>query len=162
MTARKFRPTLETLEDRCTPASFSITAALGGGHSAVTLLVEVQAPPTPIAPEMVTIIRELPNGKIQEAPPNPCVPPNPGDPPPRLHDLFPPGAYRGWLQAADVGSDAFIVPVTGGGIFNGASGTLAVKDSTVLNNLALLGADLFNDHARVTANDSIIGDWYNA
>jgi predicted outer membrane repeat protein len=32
----------------------------------------------------------------------------------------------------------------GGGIFNGASGTLAVKDSTVLNNTAPSGADIYN------------------
>jgi hypothetical protein len=115
MTARKFRPTLETLEDRCTPATISFTAALGGGHSAVTLLIEVQTPPNPIAPEMVTIIRELPNGKIQEAPPNPCAPPNPIAPPTPIHDLFPPGAYRGWLQATDVSSSMFIVPITTGG-----------------------------------------------
>jgi predicted outer membrane repeat protein len=50
----------------------------------------------------------------------------------------------------------------GGGIFNAASGTLAVKDSTVLNNVAALGADLFNDHGSVTVNDSVIGVWYNA
>ncbi len=50
----------------------------------------------------------------------------------------------------------------GGGIFNRASGTLTVKDSTVLHNVAALGADLFNDHGSVTVNDSVIGDWYNA
>jgi hypothetical protein len=50
----------------------------------------------------------------------------------------------------------------GGGIFNAASGTVAVKDTTVLHNVALLGADLFNDHGNVTVNDSIIGDWFNA
>jgi hypothetical protein len=115
MTARKFRPAMEALEDRCTPSTFSFTAALGGGHSAVTLLVEVQHPPNPIAPEMVTIVRELPNGVVQEAPPNPCTPPNPGDPPPQIRDLFPPGPYRGWLQAADVSSSAFIVTITPGG-----------------------------------------------
>ena len=115
MTARKFRPTLEALEDRCTPSTFSFTAALGGGHSAVTLLIDVQASPSPISPETVTILRELPNGIIQEAPPNPCHPPNPGDPPPPIHELFPPGPYRGWLQAADVSSSAFIVPITPGG-----------------------------------------------
>jgi hypothetical protein len=32
----------------------------------------------------------------------------------------------------------------------------------VLHNLALLGADLFNDHGSVTVNDSSIGDWSNA
>jgi hypothetical protein len=37
-----------------------------------------------------------------------------------------------------------------------------VKDSTVLGNFAVLGADLFNDHGSVTVSDSIIGGWYNA
>jgi hypothetical protein len=115
MTARTFRPTLETLEVRCTPASFSFTAALGGGHSAVSLLIEVQIPLTPIAPEMVTVIRELPNGVFQEHVPSPIAPPNPAHPPSPIHDLFPPGAYRGWLQAAGVSSSAFIVPITIGG-----------------------------------------------
>jgi hypothetical protein len=50
----------------------------------------------------------------------------------------------------------------GGGIFNAASRVLSVKDSTVLGNTAPLGADLFNDHGSVTANDSTIGGWYNA
>jgi predicted outer membrane repeat protein len=45
---------------------------------------------------------------------------------------------------------------TGGGIFNGASGTLAVKDSTVLKNVAPLGADLYNLGA-LTLDDSTIG-----
>jgi predicted outer membrane repeat protein len=44
----------------------------------------------------------------------------------------------------------------GGGIFNGASGTLAVKDSTVLNNVASLGADIYNLGA-LTLNDSTVG-----
>jgi hypothetical protein len=44
----------------------------------------------------------------------------------------------------------------GGGIFNGASGTLAVKDSTVLDNVAPLGADIYNLGA-LTLDDSIVG-----
>jgi predicted outer membrane repeat protein len=44
----------------------------------------------------------------------------------------------------------------GGGIFNGASGTLAVKDSTVLKNVAPLGADLYNLGA-LTLDDSTVG-----
>jgi predicted outer membrane repeat protein len=44
----------------------------------------------------------------------------------------------------------------GGGIFNGASGTLAVKDSTVLQNVAPLGADLYNLGA-LTLDDSTVG-----
>jgi predicted outer membrane repeat protein len=44
----------------------------------------------------------------------------------------------------------------GGGVFNGASGTLAVKDSTVLNNMALLGADLYN-LGGLTLDDSTVG-----
>jgi hypothetical protein len=44
----------------------------------------------------------------------------------------------------------------GGGIFNGASGTLALKDSTVLKNVAALGADIYNLGA-LTLNDSTVG-----
>jgi hypothetical protein len=114
MTARKFRPTLEALEDRCTPATLTgFPAQLG--DSAVTLLINVQIPPQPIAPETVTIIRALPNGVLQEFPPVSIFPPNPGAPPDPIHDLFPPGAYRGWLQAADVSTDVFLVPITTGG-----------------------------------------------
>jgi hypothetical protein len=44
----------------------------------------------------------------------------------------------------------------GGGIVNGASGTLTVKDSSVLNNVALLGADLYNLGA-LALDDSTVG-----
>jgi predicted outer membrane repeat protein len=44
----------------------------------------------------------------------------------------------------------------GGGIFNAASGTLTIDDSVVLNNLALLGADLYN-LGKLTLNDSTVG-----
>jgi predicted outer membrane repeat protein len=44
----------------------------------------------------------------------------------------------------------------GGGIFNGASGTLAVKDSTVLNNVAPSGADIYNLGA-LALDDSTVG-----
>jgi predicted outer membrane repeat protein len=44
----------------------------------------------------------------------------------------------------------------GGGIFNGSSGTLAVKDSTVLGNVAPLGADLYNLGA-LSLDDSTVG-----
>ena len=44
----------------------------------------------------------------------------------------------------------------GGGIFNGSSGTLAVKDSTVLNNVAPSGADIYNLGA-LTLDDSTVG-----
>jgi hypothetical protein len=44
----------------------------------------------------------------------------------------------------------------GGGVFNGASGTLAVKDSTVLKNVAALGADIYNLGA-LTQDDSTVG-----
>jgi predicted outer membrane repeat protein len=50
---------------------------------------------------------------------------------------------------------------TGGGIYDAASGTLAVKDSTVLNNLAPFGADIHNLGA-LTLDDSIVGDLYQA
>jgi hypothetical protein len=115
MSTRTFRPILEILEDRCTPSAFSFTAGLGHGHSAVTLLIEVQAPPNSIAPEIVAVSRVLPNGVIPETPPQPIVPPNPNLPPNPIHDLFPPGPYRGWLQAADISSSVFIVPITTGG-----------------------------------------------
>ena len=44
----------------------------------------------------------------------------------------------------------------GGGIFNAASGTLSVDDSTVLKNVAPLGADLDN-LGTLTLNDSTVG-----
>jgi predicted outer membrane repeat protein len=44
----------------------------------------------------------------------------------------------------------------GGGIFNGASATLTVKDSTVLNNVAPNGADIYNLGA-LTLDDSTVG-----
>jgi hypothetical protein len=44
----------------------------------------------------------------------------------------------------------------GGGLFNGSSGALAVKDSTVLNNVAPLGADLDNLGV-LTLDDSTVG-----
>lgn len=52
-------------------------------------------------------MKQLRQGKTrglipQEAPPNPCTLPYPITPPQPIHDLFPPGAYRDWLQAADV------------------------------------------------------------
>ena len=115
MTARNFRPNLEALEDRCTPSVFSFSAALGGGNSAVSLLIDIQYPPQPIAPEIVTVSRLLPNGVVQEYPPTPVVLPNPGFPPTPVHDLLPPGPYRGWLQAAEVSSSVFIVPISAGG-----------------------------------------------
>ena len=116
MTARTFRPTLEALEDRCTPSTLSFTAALGGGHSAVVLQIDVQYPPDPIAPEILTVSRLLPNGVIQEFPPTPIYPPSPFFPPAPVHDLYPPGPTRGWLQSADVSSSVFIPPSDGGGV----------------------------------------------
>jgi predicted outer membrane repeat protein len=44
----------------------------------------------------------------------------------------------------------------GGGIFNGASGTLAVKDSTMTNNVAPSGADIYN-LGGLTLDDSTVG-----
>jgi hypothetical protein len=44
----------------------------------------------------------------------------------------------------------------GGGVFNAASGTLVVKDSTVLKNVAPLGADVYNLGA-LTLDDSTVG-----
>jgi hypothetical protein len=114
MTARTSRPSLEALEDRCTPSTVSFTVALGGGHSAVSLLVNVQTPPNPIAPGVVTIRRVLPNGVVQARPPTPIAPPNRLIPPTPIHDLIPPTPIRGLLQAADVSSSVFIVPITTG------------------------------------------------
>jgi hypothetical protein len=44
----------------------------------------------------------------------------------------------------------------GGGIFNAASGAVTIADSVVLNNLAPLGADLYN-LGSATVNDSTVG-----
>jgi predicted outer membrane repeat protein len=44
----------------------------------------------------------------------------------------------------------------GGGVFNAATGTLVVKDSTVLMNVAPLGADIYNLGA-LTLDDSTVG-----
>jgi hypothetical protein len=120
MTARTFHPALEPLEDRRTPSTVSsnivigdsFPVPLGGGHSAVTLLVNVQIPPASIAPETVTLSRLLPNGIIREVPPQPITPPNPNSPPSPVHELFAPGPLRGWLQAAGLDSSAFIVSTT--------------------------------------------------
>jgi hypothetical protein len=45
---------------------------------------------------------------------------------------------------------------SGGGVFNAASGTLSVKDSTVLKNVAPVGADIYNLGA-LTQDDSTVG-----
>jgi hypothetical protein len=44
----------------------------------------------------------------------------------------------------------------GGGLFNAATGTLAVKDGTVLGNVAPSGADVYNLGA-LTLDDSTVG-----
>lgn len=49
----------------------------------------------------------------------------------------------------------------GGGVFNGTSGTLSLKDSSLTDNFAVLGADLYNAGI-VVVNDSIIGVRYDA
>jgi hypothetical protein len=94
---------VEQLEDRCTPAT-----ALGGGHSAVLLQVNIQfEPPDPC---IVSVQQVLPNGNVIQTPPDPCAPQTAANVP--LHDFIPPGALRGLLQSAQVNSSAFIVPVT--------------------------------------------------
>jgi hypothetical protein len=109
-----FRPTLEALEGRWTPSTLSFSAALGGGHSAVTLQISVEYPPGPVAPEIVTVSRVLPNGVIQAFPPNPVAPPQVfGEP---IHAFYPPGPIRGWLQAAQIDSSMFITSSDGGGV----------------------------------------------
>jgi hypothetical protein len=101
---RGTRLTVEQLEDRCTPST-----ALGGGHSAVLLQVNIQyfEPPDPC---IVSVQRMLPNGNVIQTPPDPCALQNAANVP--LHDFIPPGALRGLLQSAQVNSSAFIVPVT--------------------------------------------------
>jgi hypothetical protein len=149
MTAHKFRPTLEALEDRCTPATFSFLAALGGGHSAISLLIDVQVPPTPIAPETVTISRLLPNEVIREFAPIRITPPNSFAPPPPIHDLFPPGAYRGWLRAAGVSGGEFIVPTTSGdGGGTSVNGTIGHSVSSNADTLTLLLQNIMEQRAK--------------
>jgi hypothetical protein len=58
------------------------------------------------------------------------------------------------VQACTLSSNT--AGTAGGGIFNAASGSLAVKDSTVLHNVAPLGADLYNLGA-LTLDDSTVG-----
>jgi hypothetical protein len=45
---------------------------------------------------------------------------------------------------------------SGGGLFNGASGTLSVKDSTVLGNTAPSGADVYSLGV-LSLDDSTVG-----
>ena len=53
------------------------------------------------------------------------------------------------LSANTAGSD-------GGGIYSGAGGTLSLKDSSVLNDLALLGGDIYNLGV-LNLDDAIVG-----
>jgi hypothetical protein len=116
MTRFRFRPQVTQLEDRCTPASFSFWAGLGGGASAVRLFVLVEAPPSSILPEVVTVTEFLPNGRFVTAPPNPCrIATNAITANLPLHLLFDPSAVRGLLEAAHVNSSAFIPSGGGGG-----------------------------------------------
>jgi hypothetical protein len=98
---------VEQFEDRCTPTTLSFTTALGGGHSAVLLQVNIQEPPDPC---IVSVQQVLPNGNVIQTPPDPCALQTAANVP--LHDFIPPGALRGLLQSAQVNSSAFIVPVT--------------------------------------------------
>jgi hypothetical protein len=127
VSAQQSAPTLASgrelpLQTGSSPTAFNAVDALfldvapGGGHSAVTLLIDV-------APEIVTISRLLPSGDIRDTPPSPLAPPNPIAPPSPIHDLVPPSAYRGCLQAADVSSDMFSAPITTGDRGGVASGT---------------------------------------
>jgi hypothetical protein len=109
------RPTLRTqvmqLEVRCTPASLSFWAGLGGGASAVPMFGFVEYPPQPVMPETVTLTNLLPNGNLVKCPPTPIriatsaitanIP---------LHILFPSQPVPGLLEAADVNSSRFIPP----------------------------------------------------
>jgi hypothetical protein len=108
------RPMLEALEHRRTPSTLSFTAALGGGHAAVTLQIAIAIPSDPTAPEIVTVSRLLPNGAILAFPPSPVAPPQAfGEP---IHDFVSPGPLRGWLEAAQISSSMFIPPSDGGGV----------------------------------------------
>jgi hypothetical protein len=113
---RTVRPTLEAMEQRCTPADFSFTAALGGGHAAVTLQIAIEYPPQPFAPEIVTVSRLLPNGVILAYPPSPLTPPQSFDSGAPIRDLVPPNPCRGWLEAAQISSSMLLQPSDGGGV----------------------------------------------
>jgi predicted outer membrane repeat protein len=66
-----------------------------------------------------------------------------------LYNLYTATVQQSTLSSNTAGSD-------GGGIFNATSGVLTIDDSSVLFNLALLGADLYNlGHAAL--NDSTVG-----
>jgi hypothetical protein len=62
---------------------------------------------------------------------------------------------RGSLRQAILAANAH-AGADGGGIFNGASGALAVKDSTVLGNTASSGADIYN-LGELALDDSTVG-----
>ena len=63
---------------------------------------------------------------------------------------------RNSKAGAKAGAAANTSGSKGGGIFNAASGTLTVKDSTVLNNVAPNEADVYNLGA-LTLDDSTVG-----
>jgi hypothetical protein len=112
MKRSSFRPRLEQLEDRCTPASLSFIAPLGHGDAAVSLAVSIRYPLHPGDPCFVSVQQVLPNGTINLAPTDPCAPQTFANVP--LNQFIPPGALRGLLQSAGVNSSAFIVPPGGG------------------------------------------------
>jgi hypothetical protein len=66
-----------------------------------------------------------------------------------IYNLGTAAVQQSTLSGNTAGSD-------GGGVFNAASGTLSVKDSTVLKNVAPVGADIYNLGA-LTQNDSTVG-----
>jgi hypothetical protein len=66
-----------------------------------------------------------------------------------LYNLGTATVQESTLSGNSAGSD-------GGGIFNGAAATLAIDDSVVLHNVALVGADLYN-LGKATVNDSTVG-----
>jgi hypothetical protein len=123
-----FRPQVSQLEDRCTPSSFSFSAGIGGGHSAVRLLVQVYIPTEPLMPEVVTLTKFLPNGTSMMFPPTAMkIPMNALKANIPMHDLFippepiipqepflPGDSILGLLEAAHINSSMFI-PHEGGG-----------------------------------------------
>jgi hypothetical protein len=106
------------LEDRYTPSGFSFSATLGGGHSAVRLLVQVEIPTEPIKPEIVTVTEFLPNGTSVAFPPTPMrIAMNALTANIPIHDLFipqepirgiPQEPFWGLLEASNVNSSMFI------------------------------------------------------
>jgi hypothetical protein len=79
----------------------------------------------------------------------PCRATLPSDSGGGIYNLGTATIQQGTLSGNSAGSD-------GGGLYNGAAGTLEIDDSVVLSNLAPLGADWYN-LGKLTVNDSTVG-----